>query len=106
MKPPKISVYIVLTHCRPEGLNRRPRWIDGSATFTIVASTTTMNCATHTITITSHGLPVPVAPTLRPLAELPVRFLLIARSADSTVSYSPVKRYSACQGPSEWTTSQ
>ena len=34
----------------------RSFWIDGRATFTIVASRTTMNCAKHTTTSTSHGL--------------------------------------------------
>src|ERR1700737_3515265 len=61
MKPPKISVYMLTTHCRLDGLNRRPRWIDGSATLTIVASRTTMNWATQTMTTTSHGSPAPLA---------------------------------------------
>jgi len=52
---------MVITHCRLDGLNRRPRWIDGNATLTIVASRTTMACATHTMTSTSHRLAVPVA---------------------------------------------
>ena len=34
----------------------RPRWIEGSATFTIVASSTTMNWARQTMTSTSQRL--------------------------------------------------
>jgi hypothetical protein len=56
MKPPNMSVYIVITHWRPDALKCNPRWIVGSATLTIVASRTTMNCATQTMTITSQGL--------------------------------------------------
>ena len=48
--PPKISVYALTTHCRLEGEKCRPRWIEGSATLTTVASSTTMNCARQAIT--------------------------------------------------------
>jgi hypothetical protein len=37
------SVYASTIHCRPETGACRSRWIDGSATFTIVASMPTMN---------------------------------------------------------------
>src|SRR4051794_27795148 len=33
------------THCRVLWLTPRSRWIDGKATFTMVTSRTTMNCA-------------------------------------------------------------
>src|SRR6059058_5173377 len=45
-----------MTHCRSAFEKCRPRWIDGSATFTIVASKMTMNCARQTITRTSQRL--------------------------------------------------
>ena len=54
--PPKMSVYELTTHCRSASDISRSSWIDGSATFTIVASRMTMNCAMHTSTRTSHGL--------------------------------------------------
>jgi hypothetical protein len=44
-KPPKTSVYALMIHCRLPSERWRSFWIDGSATFTIVASRTTMNCA-------------------------------------------------------------
>ena len=55
-KPPKISVYAFTTHCRSFSASFRSVWIDGSATFTIVASRMTMNCAMQTRQRTSHGL--------------------------------------------------
>ena len=55
-KPPKTSVYELTIHCRSASDISRSAWIDGSATFTIVASRMTMNCAMQTITSTSHGL--------------------------------------------------
>ena len=94
MKPPKISVYMLITHCRLDGLNRSPRWIEGSATLTIVASSTTMNWATQTITTTSHGLTVPVGPPVT--ADSPGRSPetttpLLAEKAKAVVR-SPFKR--------------
>ena len=47
------------THCRPDSDIPRSVWIEGSATFTIVASRITMNCARQTRTRTSHGLTRP-----------------------------------------------
>ena len=55
-KPPKTSVYEFTIHCRSASDISRSSWIDGSATFTIVASRMTMNCAMQTSTSTSHGL--------------------------------------------------
>ena len=45
-KPPNANVYALTTHGRP--LSEKPSAlpIEGSATFTIEASSTTMNCAT------------------------------------------------------------
>src|SRR4051812_25447252 len=53
-KPPKTSVYALMTHCRFASENASPRWIDGSAMFTIVASRMTMNWARQTIARTSQ----------------------------------------------------
>ena len=52
-----------------------PRWIDGSATFTIVASSTTMNWARQTITSTSQRLSWPRR--LRPGLRTAVRGVLL-----------------------------
>ena len=50
-----MSVYEFTTHCRSFSARSRSSWIDGSATFTIVASSTTMNCAMQTRQRTSQG---------------------------------------------------
>src|SRR3954451_6426743 len=55
-KPPNTSVYALTIHWRLASESPRSFWIDGSATFTIVASRTTMNCARQTRTRTSQGL--------------------------------------------------
>jgi hypothetical protein len=54
-KPPKTSVYALTIHCRLPSERARSFWIEGSATFTIVASRTTMNCARQMRTRTTHG---------------------------------------------------
>src|SRR3954447_9248645 len=54
-KPPNTSVYALTIHWRLASESPRSFWIDGSATFTIVASSTTMNCARQTRTRTTHG---------------------------------------------------
>src|SRR5437773_7312689 len=54
-KPPKTRVYAFTIHCRLASLSPRSFWIDGSATFTIVASRMTMNCARQIRTRTTHG---------------------------------------------------
>src|SRR5215471_308059 len=46
--PPKASEYAVTTHCRSALENPRSRCAEGSAMFTIVASSTTINCASPT----------------------------------------------------------
>src|SRR3954469_14436144 len=58
-KPPNTSVYALMTHCRLDVEKPRSRWIEGSATFTIVASRMTMNCARQTMTRTSQRLVSP-----------------------------------------------
>src|ERR1700758_1523139 len=45
-----------MIHWRSLTLKWRSRWIVGSATFTTVASRTTMNCATQTMARTSQRL--------------------------------------------------
>src|SRR6202043_2434579 len=44
--PPKVRAYALITHSRSVGLNFSARWIDGRAMFTIVPSSTTINCVT------------------------------------------------------------
>ena len=41
--PPKTSAYAEITHCRFDCETSRSSWIEGSATFTIAMSSTTMN---------------------------------------------------------------
>jgi hypothetical protein len=53
-KPPNTSVYAVTTHWRFSGLRPKELWIEGSATFTIVVSRITMNCASATRTRTPY----------------------------------------------------
>src|SRR5688572_12945266 len=48
-----------MTHWRSAAEKPRSAWIDGSATFTTVASRMTMNCARQTITSTSQRLVPP-----------------------------------------------
>src|SRR4029077_20743420 len=55
-KPPNSSVYELITHCSELSVKFRSVWIVGSATFTTVASSTTMNWARQTIASTSQGL--------------------------------------------------
>jgi hypothetical protein len=43
--PPKKIAYAVMTHCKLSWEKPRSVLIDGSATFTIATSRTTMNCA-------------------------------------------------------------
>ena len=49
-KPPNVSRYELTTHVRLAWLKPRSRWIEGSATFTIVASTAIMSWPRHTTT--------------------------------------------------------
>ena len=46
--PPKASEYAVTTHCRSAMENPSARWAEGSAMFTIVASSTTISWASPT----------------------------------------------------------
>ena len=46
--PPKASEYAVTTHCRSALENPSARWAEGSAMFTIVASSTTISWASPT----------------------------------------------------------
>ena len=54
-KPAKTSVYALITHCRLASVKPSEVWMCGSATFTIVASRTTMNCARQMMTRTTQG---------------------------------------------------
>ena len=55
-KPAKTSVYALITHCKLASfLKPSEDWMCGRATFTIVASRTTMNCARQMITSTTQG---------------------------------------------------
>jgi len=54
-KPPNTSVYALTTHWRFASVMPRSFWIEGSATFTTVASSTTMNCAKQIRTRTTQG---------------------------------------------------
>src|SRR5260370_28661654 len=51
-RPPNASEYALTTHSRSVELNRSARWIEGSATFTMVVSRTTISCA-NAITISA-----------------------------------------------------
>jgi hypothetical protein len=42
---PRVSEYPDTTHCTVAGDASRPRWIDGSATFTMLTSSSAMNAA-------------------------------------------------------------
>ena len=53
-KPAKVSVYALMTHWRFVELKCRSLWMDGSATLTIDASSTTMNWPTQTSASTSQ----------------------------------------------------
>src|SRR5829696_2076206 len=55
-RPPKASVYAVTIHCRSASLMPRSRWADGSAMFTIDASSTTISWATPITSSASHRL--------------------------------------------------
>ena len=57
-KPPNTSVYALTIHWRLASLKPRSFWIDGRATFTIVASSTTMNCARQMRTRMTQGFVV------------------------------------------------
>jgi hypothetical protein len=54
-KPAKTSVYALITHCRLASVKPSEVWMCGRATFTIVASRTTMNCARQMMTSTTQG---------------------------------------------------
>ena len=41
------TTYALTTHCRFAAVTPSSDWIEGSATFTIVTSSSSMNCATH-----------------------------------------------------------
>ena len=53
-KPPNASVYALTTHWSELVEKSRSAWMEGRATFTTVASSTTMNCAMQTSTRTSQ----------------------------------------------------
>ena len=45
--PPKVIAYAVTTHCAADAAKSSSRWIEASATFTMLKSSTTMNAATR-----------------------------------------------------------
>ena len=47
--PPKATAYALISHCSVVVATCNPCWIDGSATLTIVKSSTTMNCAINSV---------------------------------------------------------
>ena len=53
-KPPKVNRYAFTTHERPASEKPSEPWMAGSATFTIVPSSTIMSCAAHTRYRASH----------------------------------------------------
>ena len=65
-KPPKASVYAVITQCRPPPLNPSDSPTTGSAVVTIVASSTTTNCATQATAMPSRRLELFPVKTLIP----------------------------------------
>src|SRR3954468_4445410 len=67
-----------MIHCRLASESPRSCWIDGSATFTTVASSTTMNCAKQTSTRTTKGF---VEPRLRVITASPATRLEVAKTA-------------------------
>src|SRR4051794_31413418 len=67
-----------MIHCRLASESPRSCWIDGSATFTTVASSTTMNCAKQTSTRTTQGF---VEPRLRVITASPATRLEVAKTA-------------------------
>src|SRR5262249_50570541 len=82
--PPKVSAYALTTHSRPDPEKPSARWICGSATLTMVASSTTINCA---VARTSNARPRRrwPPPAVVPPAGLAIRVAL-DRVSDMTVS--------------------
>jgi hypothetical protein len=58
--PPNATAYALTSHCSVVVAICNPCWIDGRATFTIVKSSTTMNCAIDSVT--SNANPARAAP--------------------------------------------
>src|SRR3954468_21605915 len=66
-----------MIHWRLASESPRSCWIDGSATFTTVASSTTMNCAKHTSTRTTQRF---VDPRLSAITASPATRLQVAET--------------------------
>ena len=86
--PPKKIEYAVITHCRLVSEKWRSVLIDGSATFTIATSRTTMNCAATTTASPSQRLLSTVSSclaagcvTISELIDLSFRSLTLATIA-------------------------
>ena len=60
-----VSAYASTIHCRSEKLAPSPRWISGSATVTMVISSSSMNMPRHTATSVHHLLPGRAGPPAR-----------------------------------------
>ncbi len=50
-----------MTHCRSDSEAFRSRWMSGSATFTIVMSSSSMNTPVHTATRVHHLLAMSIS---------------------------------------------
>ncbi len=69
----RVSAYASTTHCRSEKLAFSARWMSGSATFTIVMSSSSMNVPRQTATSVHHLFPRWAGPGLLILACWPSR---------------------------------
>ena len=74
-KPPKVTAYPLTSHCNVVVATWRPCWIEGSATLTIVKSSTTMNWAIAKVT--RSAVPALVIPGAAP-CSLPGIELLVS----------------------------
>src|SRR5215472_10485242 len=81
--PPKVSAYALTTHSRPDPENPSARWMCGSATLTMVASSTTISCAAAK---TSRARPRRGPPPAVLSAAGPAIRAALDRVSDMTVS--------------------
>jgi hypothetical protein len=72
ISPPKVSAYALTTHSRPEPEKPSARWMSGSATLTMVASSTTISCA---VAMTRRAKP---SRGLTPVAAAPGAAVVLA----------------------------
>src|SRR6266536_6581847 len=71
MSAARVTAYASTTHCRPVRLAWRRCWMLGSATLTIVMSTSSMNVVAHTATSVQRR--AGATPSIRPILEIPDR---------------------------------